>query len=96
VVGAYAYATGRGEVEERAFRDDVEKLEEATEGWLGLARGLLAEHAFPATPDEKDCGYCPFRALCGSEEPERAASGLEDEERAVLRAFLELKRGEER
>jgi hypothetical protein len=95
VVGAYAYASGRGEVEERPFRDDVALLVDATDRWLGLARALLASRAFPSTPDEKDCGYCPFAPLCGSEEPRRAGTGLEAEEGGVLREFLELKRGED-
>ena len=94
-VGAYAYASGKGEVRERAFRADVGLLEDATERWLGLARGLLADHAFPGTPDEGDCGYCPFAPLCGSEEPARAALGLEAEADGTLRAFLALKQGEE-
>lgn len=93
-VGAYAYASGKGEVTERAFRDDAAVLERATEGWLGLARDLLAGRKFPATPDESDCGYCPFAPLCGSEEPERAAQGLEADDDETLQAFLDLKRGE--
>jgi len=97
--GAYAYASGRGEVHERAFlRDeDAALLEERTDGWLALARALLAARRFPATPEEADCGYCPFAPLCGSETPRQAAAalaGLGPEDDAALRAFHAFKLGE--
>jgi RecB family exonuclease len=94
-VVAYAYASGRGEASERRFDHDVEVLERATTRWLALAAGLLAGHKFPSTPDESDCGYCPFAPLCGSEEPGRAAAGLLAEEDTTLRAFGALKRRED-
>jgi RecB family exonuclease len=95
--GAYAYASGRGEVEERAFLEDADAaaLEASTDGWLGLARSLLAARRFPATPDEGDCEYCPFAPLCGSEAPRRAAAALaalgpgDDGPLLAFRAFKE-------
>jgi RecB family exonuclease len=98
--GAYAYASGKGEVEERAFATDADaaRLEQATDGWLALGRALLAERRFPPTPDEGDCEYCPFAPLCGSEAPRRAACGLAalgPDGDATLRAFRALKDGEE-
>jgi CRISPR/Cas system-associated exonuclease Cas4 (RecB family) len=93
VQGAYAYASGRGEVTERAFRDDAAGLAAATGAWLALAARLLEERCFPATPDESDCGFCPFSPLCGSAEPERARAALEGEEDedGPLAAFAALK-----
>ncbi|MFO0585469.1 MAG: PD-(D/E)XK nuclease family protein [Anaeromyxobacter sp.] len=94
-VGAYAYANGKGEVQERHFREDPGALEQATAGWLGLARGLLANHQFPATSDEGDCTFCPFALLCGSEEPARAGAGLALAEDGPLADFRALKDGED-
>jgi RecB family exonuclease len=77
-VGAYAYASGRGEVRERAFAGDGDAaaLEARTDEWLGLARALLAARRFPPTPDEGDCEYCPFAPLCGSDAPRRSGAAL--------------------
>jgi hypothetical protein len=76
VVAAYAYASGRGEVQERAFRGDCPALERAAEDWLATAARLLASRSFPPTPDEDDCRFCPFRPLCGGDGPRRAREGL--------------------
>lgn len=66
---AYAYVQHG---EERAFRADYAALEEATVDWLGIAAGLLAAHAFPPTPQPRDCTWCPFHPVCGAELPWRA------------------------
>jgi PD-(D/E)XK nuclease superfamily len=94
VVAAYAYASGRASVEERAFRGgDARLLEERTRAWLAGAAGLLAERNFAPTPDEEDCVYCPFKPLCGASAARRAREALAAEEGA-LAAFRELRLGE--
>jgi RecB family exonuclease len=93
VGAAYAYANGKGDVEERAFVSDAAVLERATEGWLATAARLLRGRMFPATPDEGDCRYCPFRPLCGTGSVERARAGLEEAEDGALAAFRSLKLG---
>jgi len=95
VVAAYAYASGRGEVQERHFRGDPGTLERATEGWLATAAQLLASRSFPSAPDEDDCGYCPFRPLCGSEAPRRAREGLAEATSGPLARYRSLKGLEE-
>ncbi|MFT3912658.1 MAG: PD-(D/E)XK nuclease family protein [Anaeromyxobacteraceae bacterium] len=97
VEGAYVFANGRGAAQERAFAgDDAGLLAEATERWLALAGGLLETHRFPATPEEGDCGYCPFAPLCGSEEPGRAGRGLAAApDDPILAGFLALKLGDD-
>jgi ATP-dependent helicase/DNAse subunit B len=95
VVAAYAYASGRGDVEERAYREDPDVLEKATKEWLATAAHLLEEHAFAPTPDEKNCKYCPFRVVCGAGAPRRAAEGLEEaEDGGALARFRALELGE--
>ena len=95
VIAAYAYASGRGDAEERSFRDDPALLEKATRKWLATAGHLLAARAFPATPDESDCAYCPFHLLCGSASTRRAEEGLEDAaEGGALARFRSLKLGQ--
>jgi RecB family exonuclease len=93
VVGAYAYASGQGDVEERAFRDDAAALEKATAGWLATAAHVLQERAFSSTPDEGDCDYCSFRPLCGTHAAARAAEGL-DGAGGALGRFRALKLGD--
>ncbi len=82
---AYVYASGRGEAEERAFRDDASALEEATAGWLATAGRILAERRFASTPKLEDCRYCPFRPVCGDAAAARtrAALDLEDGDGAL-------------
>jgi inactivated superfamily I helicase/CRISPR/Cas system-associated exonuclease Cas4 (RecB family) len=95
VQAAYAYASGRSDVEERAFRDDAAALEEATAEWLATAAHLLTARAFPPTPDEDDCEYCPFQPLCGDAATRRAREGLRlEEEDGPLVRFRRLKLGE--
>ena len=67
---AYVYArTGT----ERAFRGaDHAALERAAKGWLALSASLLAERAFPPTPDPEDCTFCRYRPVCGAVVPARA------------------------
>jgi RecB family exonuclease len=92
VRAAYAYASGRADVEERAFRDDPEALEKATKDWLSTAARLLSARAFPPSADEGDCEYCPFQPLCGAAAPLRARQGLEEEdEDGPLGRFRALK-----
>jgi len=67
VVAAYAYTSGRGEVQERSFREDPAALEDAARGWLATAARLLRARAFPPAEDERACLFCPFRPLCGGE-----------------------------
>ena len=94
VIAAYAYANGRGDAEERSFRDDPGLLEDSTRKWLATAGHLLAARAFPPTPDEGDCAYCPFRLLCGSASAQRARDGLEEaDEGSALAHFRALKLG---
>jgi hypothetical protein len=95
VQAAYAYASGRSDVEERAFRDDAAALEKATKDWLATAAHLLSARAFPPTADEGDCEYCPFHPLCGDAATQRAREGLLLEEAdGPLVRFRRLKLGE--
>jgi RecB family exonuclease len=92
VGAAYAYASGREPVQERAFRDDREALEKATGDWLATAARFLSERRFPSTADEGDCEYCPFQPLCGAAAPRRAREGLaEEDEQSPLGRFLAMK-----
>jgi len=91
---AYAYADGRGEVEERAFREDADALEAATRGWLATAANLLAARKFPPSTEEGDCEYCPFQPLCGDGAAARARAALAEEEDGPLARFRALKLGE--
>jgi hypothetical protein len=76
VAAAYAYVSRRG-LEERAFRGDFDSvLEPAVRQWLALAGDLLAERAFPRTPNADDCTFCAFRPVCGDGVYERAATLL--------------------
>ena len=95
VQAAYAYASGRADVEERAFREDAAALEKATKDWLATAAHLLSARAFPPTTDKGDCEYCPFQPLCGDGAPRRAREGLSEEEDGPLVRFRALKLGEE-
>jgi hypothetical protein len=95
VLAAYVYASGRAEVEERAFRADPDALARATAGWLSTAAQLLSARAFPPTADEDDCPYCPFKPLCGGDAARRAREGLAGEEDGPLAGFRRLKLGEE-
>jgi hypothetical protein len=96
VQAAYAYASGRADVEERAFREDAAALADATQEWLATAAHLLSARAFPPTADEGDCEYCPFQPLCGDGAAARAREGLaEEEEDGPLARFRTLKLGEE-
>jgi RecB family exonuclease len=94
VQAAYAYASGRADVEERAFREDAAVLEKATKEWLATAAHLLSARAFPPTADEGDCEYCPFQPLCGAAAPRRSREGLSEEEDGPLVRFRTLKLGE--
>jgi RecB family exonuclease len=94
LAAAYVYASGRGEVEERAFRDDFQDLEAATAEWLATAGQLLAARAFPPTPDANDCRYCPFAPVCGDHAVARARDGLEGAD-GPLGRFGALKLGDE-
>jgi RecB family exonuclease len=94
VRAAYAYANGRADVEERAFRDDPAALEQATRVWLATAAHLLSARAFAPTPDEGDCEYCPFHPVCGAHACRRAREGLSEEDDGPLVRFRRLKLGE--
>jgi len=94
VKAAYAYASGRSDVEERAFREDPAALEKATKEWLATAAHLLSARAFPPSADERDCEYCPFQPLCGDAAVSRAREGLAEEEDGPLVRFRILKLGE--
>ena len=37
-------------------------------------RGALETGFFPATPDENECGWCNYRAVCGPDEERRVVS----------------------
>jgi len=95
VEAAYAYASGKGEVEERAFRGDAAALEKATRGWLATAAHLLAARAFPPSADEGDCEYCPFHVLCGQGAARRAREALAGVEDGPLARFRALKLGDD-
>ena len=74
---AYAYAQHG---EERAFRGDYAELEAATKGWLAVAAGLLAEHAFPPTPRRRRLHLVPLppglrRGRPGARRPAGARPG---------------------
>ena len=94
VVGAYAYASTRGEVQERSFREDPAALNKATKEWLATAAHILHERAFAATPDKADCEYCAFKVLCGVDAPKRAAEGMDGADGALGR-YRALKLGVE-
>ena len=96
VIAAYTYASGRGEVRQRAFtgEGDARALAGATDGWLALAGDLLASRTFVASPRVEDCRYCLFAPLCGSDEPRRAAAGLAAVGDGPLARFRLLKLGE--
>jgi RecB family exonuclease len=94
VAGAYAYANGRGEVEERAFRDDAAALEKATKEWLATAAHLLHARMFPPSADDGDCEFCPFHVLCGGGAVARAREALADVEDGPLARSRALKLGE--
>ncbi len=89
---AYVYVSGRGEPE-RAFAtdEDFDKLLTATRNWLTVSVGLLRARLFPRSPASDDCRFCPFPMLCSG----RATTALADVEDGPLRAFLELKLGDE-
>jgi hypothetical protein len=95
VAGAYAYASGWGEVEERAFRRDAAALAKATGDWLATAAHLLGARAFPPSVDQGDCEYCAFHVLCGDAAVARARKALADAEDGPLARFRTLKLGEE-
>jgi hypothetical protein len=95
VRAAYAYASGRAEVEERAFRGDAEALATATRAWLAAAAHLLSARAFPPTAAEGECAWCPFHPLCGEGAPRRAREALAEEEDGALARFRALALGEE-
>jgi hypothetical protein len=82
---AYVYPRN---AQERAFLDDHAALEAATREWLAVAHALLAERAFPPTPDGDDCAFCPFRVTCDG--AERAATAV-DEAAGAVEAFFALK-----
>ncbi len=85
IAAAYAYFGRRGS-DERDFRDDFDTvLEPAARRWLVLAADLLAERAFPRTPNAADCTYCPFQPVCGDGVYARAAALLTAAEGAVAR-----------
>jgi RecB family exonuclease len=94
VHAAYAYASGRSDVEERAFRGDASVLEKATKGWLATAAQLISAHAFPPTADEGDCEYCPFAPVCGDGIAQRVRERLAEEEDGPLMGFRAMKLGE--
>jgi len=95
VAGAYVYASGRGEVEERAFRGDAAALANATGDWLATAAHLLGARAFPSSAHAGDCEYCAFHVLCGDAAVARARQALADVEEGPLARFRALKLGEE-
>ena len=90
VAVAYDYV-GRSE---RAFRDDIDALTDATREWLGTAMELMAEHQFPRTPDPDDCQFCRFNPICQAEGPARSEQMLKDATGALAR-FRALKAGGE-
>ena len=90
VAAAYAYFGRRG-VDRREFGDDFDSaLEPAVRGWLALAADLLAERAFPRTPNPDDCAFCAFRPVCGESVYDRAR-GLLGGAQGALAHFGELK-----
>jgi RecB family exonuclease len=92
---AYAYF-GRGLAAERDWRDDFGSiLEPASRAWLAIAAMLLAERAFPRTPDAEDCEWCPFQPVCGDGVYARSARLLIDAQ-GVQGEFGRLKGLEEK
>jgi len=87
---AYVYADGRSG-HERAFRDDFDLLEAATQEWLGVAEGLLSEGVFPRTPNPADCGYCSFTPVCGPHAAERALQCIGATKSKAVAQFVGLK-----
>lgn len=84
VAAAYTYV-GRG-AEERSWREDFDGvLGPAAREWLTIAAGLLAERAFPRTPNADDCAYCRFRPVCGDDAPRRAGEVLHGATGALAR-----------
>ena len=93
VGAAYAYADGRGE-QERSFRDDFSELEKEARTWLSAVVSLLCNRVFPRTPNEEDCQYCVYRAVCGPGANDHAATLLR-EAGAEVRGFALMKLEEE-
>lgn len=93
-VGEAAYVQPHASLPtQRTFREDnLDRLREATGTWLGVARDLLVRQVFPRTTDARDCHFCAFRPLCGSDAARRSAARLSREEEPALRRFLELRR----
>lgn len=79
---AYVYPRNAAE---RGFHDDHDALEQATQEWLAVAHGLLAERSFPPSPAKEDCQYCAFRVACDGTDRAGAARG--DAGGAVARFF---------
>jgi hypothetical protein len=95
VAAAYAHTDARG-AHERAFRADFAALADASRGWLALAAGLLETGAFPRTPRDEDCRYCPFVPVCGPDARARSARLLAAAPRdGRLAVFRRMKLGED-
>jgi hypothetical protein len=88
VSAQYVYANARG-VELRDWDGEMDALLAVANEWLELGDALLRSGNLPRTPNEGDCTYCPFTAVCGEDRNTRAEALLE--KRKILRPFRILK-----
>jgi RecB family exonuclease len=88
IAASYTYV-GKQRALERSFPRFEDALGAAAESWLALAADLLSRRAFPRTPREEDCRYCPFRVACGEDAGKRAEAVLLAD--PTLAEFADLK-----
>jgi len=64
-VAAYVHPSAAQEPDRAFDGANIDILRRQTRDWLGIARRLLSNGAFPRTPNAEDCTYCPFVPACG-------------------------------
>lgn len=57
------------------FKYDTLRRQHEWQELAGLINEIAARQSFPLTPDEKKCGFCPYRSYC-----ERGVNAMEGEE----------------
>jgi RecB family exonuclease len=74
-----------------ATAESLAALRGYTEGWIAIARSVLAACAFVRTPDPDNCRYCSFKASCGDRAQARSREKLRSAVPLPLSAFMALK-----